>query len=215
MKLAVIPAGAFLVNTLLVWDEASKEAMIVDPGDKVAIEEIEDLVSKEDLKVKFIINTHEHPDHTAANSWAKLSFPNAQLLMHEEAAKNLNFWTESEVGELAGAEYSPQPDNFLKEGDELSLGNLKFTVFHTPGHSPGSIVLYSPQDNIAIVGDLIFKGSIGRYDLPMSDFNLLKNSIVKLLGNLNPDTVLISGHGPKTTVREELENNPFIRELVR
>jgi len=215
MKLMIIPAGAFLVNTLLVWDEASKEAMVVDPGDKVAVEEIEDLVSKENLKVKFIVNTHEHPDHTAANSWAKLSFPKAQLLMHEEAAKNLNFWTESEVGELAGAEYSPQPDNFLKEGDEISLGDLKFTVFHTPGHSPGSIVLYSPQENVAIVGDLIFKGSIGRYDLPMSDFNLLKNSIIKLLGSLKPNTVLISGHGPKTTVREELENNPFIRELVR
>jgi len=215
MKLMIIPAGAFLVNTLLIWDESSKEAMIVDPGDKAAVEEIEDRVSRENLKVKFIVNTHEHPDHTAANSWAKLSFPDAKLLMHEEAAKNLNFWTESEIGELAGAEYSPQPDGTLREGDELTLGNLTFKVLHTPGHSPGSVVLYSPYENVAIVGDLIFKGSIGRYDLPMSDYNLLKSSIIKLLQSVKSDTVLISGHGPKTTVNEELENNPFIRELVK
>jgi len=209
-----IPAGAFVVNTLLLWDEESKEAAIVDPGDREAVEEIEDLVSRYDLKVKYIINTHEHPDHTAANAWAKLKFKEAKLLMHPLAAENLNFWTESEVGELAGAEYSPQPDRTVNEGDVLKLGNLSLEVIHAPGHSPGSIVLFSPEANVAIVGDLIFKGSIGRYDLPMSDYQTLRKSIVRVLNKLNPDTTIIPGHGPKTTVKAEVEENPFIRELL-
>ena len=214
MKIITVPAGTFLVNTLLLWDEGTKEAAIVDPGDKRAVEEIEDVVNRYDLKVKYIINTHEHPDHTAANAWAKLRFKDAELLMHPSAAENLNFWTESEVGELAGAEYSPQPDRTVDEGDVIELGNTSFKVFHAPGHSPGSIVLFSPDANVAIVGDLIFKGSIGRYDLPMSDFPTLKKSIVKVLNRLNPDTTIIPGHGPRTTVKTEIAENPFIRELL-
>jgi len=214
MKLVTIPAGAFVVNTLLLWDEETKEATIVDPGDRQAVEEIEDIVSRHDLKVKYIINTHEHPDHTAANAWAKLSFKEAKLLMHPLAAKNLNYWTESEVGELAGAEYSPQPDEVVNDGDVIKVGNLSLEVIHAPGHSPGSIVLFFPDTNVAIVGDLIFKGSIGRYDLPMSDYMTLKKSIVKVLNRLNPDTTIIPGHGPKTTVRTEVAENPFIREFL-
>jgi len=214
MKILMFPAGAFLVNTLLLWDEEAKEAAIVDPGDRWSLEEIEDRVSRDELKVKYIINTHEHPDHTAANAWAKLKFPEAQLIMHPLAAKNLNFWVESEIGEMAGAEYSPLPDRTVEEGDILRLGKFSLEVIHAPGHSPGSIVLYSPEANIAVVGDLIFQGSIGRYDLPMSDFSNLKRSIVKVLGRLNPDTVIIPGHGRKTTVKAEVEENPFIREIL-
>ncbi|ADY72794.1 beta-lactamase domain protein [Desulfurobacterium thermolithotrophum DSM 11699] len=214
MEILAIPAGPFLVNTLLVWDKESKCAAIVDPGDKKSIEEIEDILSRKDLNVKYIINTHEHPDHIAANAWAKLKFPKADLIMHEEAAKHLNFWVESEIGELAGAEYSPSPEKTLKDEDELKLGNFNFKIIHSPGHSPGSIVLFSPKADVAIVGDLIFKGSIGRYDLPMSNRHELKRSVVKVLNQLNPDTLIIPGHGPRTTVKEEINNNPFIREFI-
>ncbi len=214
MKVMVVPAGAFLVNTLLVWDEESKEAIVVDPGSERALEEIEDRVQQEDLKVKFIVNTHEHPDHTAANAWAKLKFPEAKLVMHPKAAEDLNYWVESEIGEMAEAEYSPPPDSTVEDGDELSIGKRKFKVIHSPGHSPGSIVLYSPENNIAIVGDLIFKGSIGRYDLPKSSYKELKSSILRVLSTLKENTVLFPGHGLRTTVREEVNNNPFIRELV-
>ncbi len=214
MKTMAIPAGPFLVNTLLIWDEKTKEALIVDPGDRRSLEEIEDKVFREELQIKYIINTHEHPDHIAANAWAKLKFPEAKLIMHPEAARNLSFWIESELGEMAGAEYSPQPDETVEEGNEIRLGNYSFKIIHAPGHSPGSIVLYSPEVNVAIVGDLIFKGSIGRYDLPMSNYNDLQRSIVKVLNNLNPDTTLVPGHGPRTTVKEELSTNPFIREIL-
>ncbi|MEO2066284.1 MAG: MBL fold metallo-hydrolase [Desulfurobacteriaceae bacterium] len=213
MKAVIIPSGPFLVNTTLVWDEESREAMLVDPGDKRSVEEAKDVADREELTVKYIVNTHEHPDHTAANSWAKLYFPNAKLLMHPQAAKDLNFWTESEIGQMAGAEYSPQPDRTIEEGDELKLGSKSFKVLHTPGHSPGSIVLYCSQEKIALVGDLIFKGSIGRYDLPKSDYSQLKRSIFKVLNELDPKTKLITGHGESTTLERELKENPFISGL--
>jgi len=214
MKLRILPNGPFIVNTLLLWDEEAKEGAVVDPGSKEVLEKIEDLVDRYDLKIKYIINTHEHPDHTAANSWAKLKFPGASLVMHPKAAENLNFWIESEIGELAGAEYSPPPDTTVDEGDSIRIGRLDFKVLHTPGHSPGSITLYSPKESIAIVGDLIFKDSIGRYDLPMSDFSQLKSSIFKVLRELPPKTELIPGHGETTTIERELRQNPFIRELI-
>jgi len=213
VKIVAVPSGPFIVNSLLIWDEESREAMLVDPADKKGVEELQDIADKEELKVKYVVNTHEHPDHTGANAWAKLAFKEAKLLMHENAARDLNFWTESEIGMMAGAEFSPPPDEVLRDGDELKLGSITFKVLHTPGHSPGSIVLFSERDGVAIVGDLIFKGSIGRYDLPKSSFQELKGSLARILKELPPETLLIPGHGPQTTIKEELETNPFIREL--
>ncbi len=213
MRAAVIQGGPFLVNTVLLWDEESKEAMLIDPSDKRTVEEVKELSERRRLKVKFVVNTHEHPDHTAANAWAKIYFPEAKLVMHQEVAKDLNFWTESEIGQMAAAEYSPTPDLLVKEEDEIKLGNKTFRVIHTPGHSPGSIVLYCPEGKVALVGDLIFKGSIGRYDLPKSNYDQLKRSILKVLNQVDHDATLIPGHGPTTTLKKELKENPFISGL--
>ena len=215
MKVIVIPNGPFIVNTLLIWDEETKEAMLVDPGSREAVEKAQDEVERRDLKLKYILNTHEHPDHIAANAWAKLTFPEAKLVMHPKAAENLNFWVENEIGQLAGAEYSPQPDETVEEGKTLNLGKYTFKVLHTPGHSPGSIVIYSPEGGIAVVGDLIFKDSIGRYDLPMSNFQQLKSSIFKVLKEVDHKAKVIPGHGEPTTLERELKENPFIRDLIR
>ncbi len=212
MKIKIFPSGMLTVNTLLVFDEISKEGLVVDPAgelDDILLE-----VDKNDLTIKYIINTHEHPDHTAKNAWAKLSFPHAKLTMHPKTAKTINRWIETDFGKSIGAEYSPGPDLTIEEGDILTLGNSEFHIYHTPGHSPGSISLYNKENNFVIVGDLIFKGSIGRYDLPGSDYETLKSSIIKLLEQLKKDTTIIPGHGPNTTVKEELIDNPFIRELL-
>ena len=212
MEIRIFPLGMLTVNTLLVYDEKSKEAFIVDPAG-----ELDDIISEVDrreLRVKYIINTHEHPDHTAKNAWAKLSFPEAKLVMHPETAKTINAWIESDFGKSIGAEYSPEPDLTVDEGDILTIGNNQLKIFHTPGHSPGSISIYNPKDNFVIVGDLIFKGSIGRYDLPGSNYEELKHSIIKLLSSIEKTTTIIPGHGPTTTVEEELLDNPFIREIV-
>ncbi|WP_456435989.1 MBL fold metallo-hydrolase [Thermovibrio ammonificans] len=214
MKVTIIPSGPFIVNTLLLWDEGSKKAALVDPADRKAVEEARDVADRKGLDVVYILNTHEHPDHTAANSWAKLTFPNAELLIHEDGAKHLNFWTQSEIGQLAGAEFSPPPDRRLRGGEVLKLGSLEFKVIHTPGHSPGSVCFFFPSEKLAVVGDLIFKGSIGRYDLPMSDYFQLKSSILRFLQSVPRDTLIVPGHGETTTVEEELQTNPFIKELV-
>jgi len=213
MKALIIPSGPFLVNTVLLWEPKTKEALLIDPGDRRAVEEAKERTEREGLKVKYIVNTHEHPDHTAANAWAKMEFPEAPLLMHPKAAEDLNFWTESEIGQMAGAEYSPPPDGLIDEGDEIELGGVAFKVLHTPGHSPGSIVLYSPEGKVAVVGDLIFKGSIGRYDLPKSSYQELKSSILKVLNTVDKEATLITGHGETTTLKEELRTNPFITGL--
>lgn len=214
MEIRIFPNGPFIVNTLLIWDESTKEAMVVDPGSKDAVEKVQDEVERRDLKVKFIVNTHEHPDHIAANAWAKLAFPEAELLMHPKAAENLNFWVENEIGQLAGAEYSPLPDRTVDEGDTINLGNYTFRILHTPGHSPGSIVLYSPEGKVAVVGDLIFRDSIGRYDLPMSNYQELKHSLFKVLKEVDHSATVIPGHGQTTDLERELHHNPFIRELL-
>ncbi len=211
MKFKVFPSGPLFVNTVLVWDENSGKALLVDPGGD--LNDIVDVVNRYELEVVYIVNTHEHPDHTAKNSWAKLTFKKAKLVMHELAAENLKFWTESDIGFMADAEYSPPPEKVVSEGDVLEVGDLKFKVIHTPGHSLGSMVLFEESENVAIVGDLIFKGSIGRYDLPMSNYEDLKNSILKFLEVTDKDTLIIPGHGPTTTVKEELLNNPFLKEI--
>ncbi len=213
MEFKVFPNGAFLVNTVLAWDGETGEAVLFDPSTKEVVEEVEDFADRKGLKVVYVVNTHEHPDHTGANAWAKLTFPEAKLVMHPEAAKNLNFWVESEIGQLCGAEYSPPPDLTVEEGDELKIGNSYFKVLHTPGHSPGSIVLYCPKE-LSVVGDLIFKDSIGRYDLPMSDFSQLKSSLFKLLKVVDGKAKVIPGHGEITTLDRELQNNPILRQLL-
>jgi glyoxylase-like metal-dependent hydrolase (beta-lactamase superfamily II) len=213
MKTAIFPSGPFLVNTALIWDEESKEAALIDPADRRGVEELKELADRKGLKVKYIVNTHEHPDHTGGNSWAKLLFKEAKLVMHPEAAKYLDFWTESEIGQMAGAEYSPQPEITVEEGDTIKLGNFSFRVLHTPGHSPGSIVLYSREGGLAVVGDLIFKGSIGRYDLPMSSHQELIRSLLKVLDEVDKSALILPGHGETTNLKEELENNPFLRGL--
>ncbi len=210
LKIQVAPTGTLLTNLLLVYEPKSKEAAIVDPGGDMS--EILYSIERWELNVKYIINTHEHPDHTAENARAKEEFPQAKLLMHPLCAEYIDWWTTSELGTLVEAQFSPKPDGLLKEGDSLNLGDVSLNVIHTPGHSPGSICLIC--DEVAIVGDLIFKGSVGRYDLPMSNYEELKASIKKLALNVKPDTLLVPGHGPSTTLRQEMKDNPFIRDIL-
>jgi glyoxylase-like metal-dependent hydrolase (beta-lactamase superfamily II) len=210
MKFKIFPLGPLFVNTVLLWDE-SRKAMLVDPAGDLT--DVINAVDRHNLDLVWIVNTHEHPDHIAKNAWAKLSFKDASLVMHRLARENINYWVDSEIGFLSDAEYSPEPDVTVDSGDFIELGNLKFEIIHVPGHSPGSIALFERRENVAVVGDLIFKGSIGRYDLPMASYSDLKKSILRLLEIANRDTLLIPGHGPITTVKDELLNNPFIREM--
>jgi hydroxyacylglutathione hydrolase len=199
--------GDYEMNTIVVWDDASKEAVWFDPGgdSEQVIQEIE----SRGLKIKHIINTHGHVDHIAENSAAKAHFQ-VPLLIHPadremltNASENLSIYMDNSV-------VSPDADGTLDEGDTISLGNETLKIFHVPGHTPGSLVFYHP--GFLIAGDTIFRGSVGRTDFPRSsERDLIANLRTKVL-TLPDDTIIYSGHGPTTTVAQERRTNPFLKD---
>ncbi|HEY3296147.1 MAG TPA: MBL fold metallo-hydrolase [bacterium] len=205
LKVLVKVVGDYQMNTIIVWDDVSKEAVWFDPGEgsEIMIDEIEG----RGLTLKNIINTHGHLDHIAENALAKAHFE-VPLLIHKadrrmltSAAENLSILTDHEV-------ISPDADGTLDEGDTVKIGDEVMQIFHVPGHTPGSLVFYHP--GFLIAGDTIFRGSIGRTDFPRSsERDLLDNLRTKVL-TLPDDTIIYSGHGPATTVGEERRTNPFL-----
>lgn len=200
----------FYVNTFVLSDE-TRECIIVDPGcnNNVQKDELKNYIENQQLHPVMIINTHGHIDHIAGNSYVR-SLYNIPLALHE---KDL-FLIENALHYAAffgfDAEMSPIPDRYLNDGDEISFGNTGLLVIHVPGHSPGSIVLYSKTDKVLIAGDVLFNGSIGRTDLPGGDYNTLIRGIKEKIMVLPPVTTVYPGHGPKTTIEQEYDTNPFL-----
>lgn len=195
----------FGTNTYLVWDENSRQAMIIDPAapDKILLEEIKNLK----LDLKYIINTHGHGDHIAGNQLIKDSFP-APLCIHEADAAKLTdiklnfseFWNADIV--------SPPADVLFEDGDKITLGNHEVIVIHTPGHSQGSICLL--VEGLLFSGDTLFSKGIGRTDLTGGNYEMLISSIKDKLFKLPDETIVLPGHGPDTTIRKEKRENPFV-----
>ncbi len=200
----------FYVNTFVLSDE-TKECIIIDPGCNNDLQhaELKNYIEKHQLRPVMIINTHGHIDHIAANSFVK-SLYNVPLALHE---KDL-FLIENALhyAEFFGfdVKMSPVPDKWLIEGNEVIFGNTGLSVIHVPGHSPGSVVLYSKKDNILIAGDVLFNGSIGRTDLPGGDYNTLIKGINEKIMVLPYETTVYPGHGPITTIKFEYDTNPFL-----
>jgi glyoxylase-like metal-dependent hydrolase (beta-lactamase superfamily II) len=203
----------FYVNTFVLSDETGN-CVIIDPGcnNNLQKDELKNYIEKKQLKPALIINTHGHIDHIAGNSFVK-SLYNIPLALHE----NDLFLIENALhyAEFFGfdAEMSPVPDRWLKEKDEIIFGNSHLSVFHLPGHSPGSVVLYSKNDKVLFAGDVLFNGSIGRTDLPGGDYNTLIRGIKEKIMVLPPETTLYPGHGPITTIQLEYDTNPFLHNL--
>ncbi len=200
----------FYVNTFVLSDE-TKNCVIIDPGcnNNLQKDELKNYIEIQHLKPVLIINTHGHIDHIAGNYPVK-SLYNIPIALHE---KDL-FLIENALhyAEFFGfeTEMSPVPDRLLKEGDEIIFGNSCLSVIHLPGHSPGSVVLYSKNDKLLIAGDVLFNGSIGRTDLPGGDYDTLIKGIKEKIMVLPPETIVYPGHGPKTTLQVEYDTNPFL-----
>lgn len=204
----IVPVTLFQQNCTLLWSEASKRAVVVDPGGDVP--GIEAAIAKAGVTVEQIWLTHGHIDHVggAADLRDALKVPivgphiaDKYLLDHVvESGKNFGMYG---VRNFA-------PDRWLDEGDEVEIDDLKFEIFHCPGHSPGSVVYFNPEMRFALVGDVLFNGSVGRTDLPGGKHATLISSINDKLLPLGDDVGFICGHGPGSTFGHERATNPFL-----
>ena len=201
-------------NTYLLFDE-TKEAVIIDAGfyfeqeKKYILNKIHDL----DLKLVKILNTHGHFDHIFGNAFLKENFSDAKFLLHENDLEWLS--NAKDYVKMYGFEMEdvPKPDAFLKENDIVKFGNSELKVLEVPGHSSGSIAFYSEKNQFVIVGDVLFKNSIGRTDLPTGNIDILLNSIREKLFQLPDNTKIYTGHGENTNIIYEKNNNPFFKKM--
>ncbi|MCD4828944.1 MAG: MBL fold metallo-hydrolase [Candidatus Cloacimonetes bacterium] len=192
-------------NTWLLWDDESKEAMLVDPsypGPTVA-----GFVEQKGLLVRWLVNTHGHFDHIGGNAWAKQTF-NAPLCIHKDDAPMLTSGQRNLSSLVGGGISSPPADRLLTHGDELLLGKSVLRVIHTPGHTRGGISLLG--SGLLVSGDTLFNHSVGRCDLPGGDMDTLLRSICDRLLTLDGGTLVLPGHGPASTIEDEAVGNPFV-----
>jgi hydroxyacylglutathione hydrolase len=211
MIMSVLELRPFLSNCYIVGSEKTREAMIVDPGS--APESIMGTVKKLGLTTCSIVATHAHIDHIGASAQIKEA-TGAEFVMHEAETETLaRSMNRSLKASADGSVQTPsQPDRLLKEGDVITLGELGFTVLHTPGHSPGGICLYG--HGIVFCGDTLFNFAIGKSDFAGCSYEQLLGSIFAKLMTLPDDTRVFPGHGQATTIGVEREWNPFLRDGV-
>lgn len=198
--------GFFGVNNYIVHSPGSSKAVLIDAGDDP--DSILQKINALNLELVYLINTHGHGDHIAGNTCV-IAETGAKLMIHPLDEPYLNDPNLNLSSYLGHQLKSPPPDKLLDEGDTVELEEIKFEVLHTPGHTPGHISLL--VNNIAFVGDVIFKESIGRTDFPLSSHSQLIETIKTKIYVLPDNTILYNGHGPDTIVEHEKKYNPFVR----
>jgi hydroxyacylglutathione hydrolase len=212
LRIVSFTFNGFAENTYLLIDEATRATAIVDPGAYSRAEQqtLRDYVAEHDLDVKFLLNTHAHIDHVLGNAFVLTTYPGIPFLLHA-----LDLPTLRAVATYAGpygfAAYEPaEPTGELVAGQVIKLGESELSVRFAPGHAPGHVVFYDAAGGQLVGGDVLFKSSIGRTDLPGGDHNTLLKSIKEELLTLPDATVIFPGHGPTTTIGAERRSNPFL-----
>jgi glyoxylase-like metal-dependent hydrolase (beta-lactamase superfamily II) len=210
LKAAIVPVTPFEQNCTLLFDEASKRGVVVDPGGD--LERILSAVKEIDMTVEAIWLTHGHLDHAGAADALKAR-TGVEILGPHKADKPLLDSIAKQAANygLSGLE-NAHPDRFLDEGDHLLCAGVRFEVLHVPGHSPGSLVYHNKDMGLALVGDVIFQGSIGRTDLPGGNHQQLIDGIRAKVFPLGDEMVFICGHGPAGQLGHERKTNPFCGE---
>ena len=212
MQFRVIPVTSFQQNCSLLWCELTMKAAVVDPGGD--LDAILAATDRFGVEVEKILLTHGHIDHAGGTAELKsrLDVP-VEGPQREEA-----FWIDQlpQQGQMFGFARADAfvPDRWLEDGDVVTFGKVRLEVIHTPGHTPGHVVFFERASKIAIVGDVLFQGSIGRTDFPRGDYDMLIRSIREKLWPLGNDVIFIPGHGPLSTFGEERESNPFVGDFV-
>lgn len=195
-------------NCSIIGDPVTRQAIVVDPGG--AHQQILQEVSALGLTVTMILHTHAHFDHFLASGEMQKA-TGAMLCLHEDDRK---LWGMLDIQcRMFGVPYVPvpPPDYWLKDEEQLLIGELTAVALHTPGHTPGSMSFHVPDGNLVLAGDTLFRGSIGRTDLWGGDFDAIERSIHERLYTLPESTLVITGHGPETKIGWEKHSNQFIR----
>jgi hydroxyacylglutathione hydrolase len=209
MRAAVVPVTPLQQNCTLIWCTQTMRGALIDPGGD--LDKLRAAATQHGVTIEKILITHGHIDHCGgAGELAKdLGVP---IEGPQEADR---FWIArlDEDGRRYGVRGTPfEPNRWLEEGDQITVGDLTLDVYHCPGHTPGHVIFHHPESKFAQVGDVLFQGSIGRTDFPLSDHQALLDSVVNKLWPLGDDTVFVPGHGPATTFGHERQTNPFVSD---
>ncbi|MGF1723220.1 MBL fold metallo-hydrolase [Photobacterium nomapromontoriensis] len=206
----VVPVTPFQQNCSVIWCDETKEAALVDPGGDIHL--LKEKVQQLGLTVTKLILTHGHLDHVGGTEPLAKELGVPVIGPHKDDA----FWLQGlpRQSEMFGFPMTEafEPDQWLNDGDVIQLGNQTLSVLHTPGHTPGHVVLHNVDANVAFVGDVLFKGGIGRTDFPQGDYQTLINSIKGKLWSLGNDVTFVPGHGPLSTFGHERATNPFVAD---
>ncbi len=208
MIIEALPVGQLQANCFLVACEETGEGFVIDPGGDA--DEILMAIEAMELTVRYIFDTHGHPDHVAANA-AVREATGATLYIHD-ADRAMIESPDAMAVMIAGGLAACAPDATYDEGDEIEVGGLTVRAMHTPGHTPGGVCLCVGDD--VFTGDTLFAGGIGRTDLPGGSWPVLSDSLRRLLDELDPATRIHPGHGPSSTMAEEALSNPWLAELA-
>jgi hydroxyacylglutathione hydrolase len=210
LLLESFPVGAFQCNCSILACPDTKEAMVVDPGgDHLRIMQI---VRHYDLTVRWIVHTHAHLDHIYETRDVKEQAGGTIALHQDDLFLYDGFAMQASMFGWQARPVLPV-EHWLTDGESLDFGKQKAEVLHTPGHTPGSVCfrVESSEGPLLLAGDTLFRRSIGRTDLPGGDYATIERSIQRKIYALDPDTSVICGHGPRTTVGDEARHNPFVQ----
>jgi len=211
IKLQEFIFNAFSENTFVIWDEASLEAAIIDPGcyDEYEKNQLKNFIESNHLTPKYLINTHCHIDHIVGNAFIKKEF-DVEFIIGENDIFLLNIQFDQAYQFGFEMEKSPEPESYLSEDKIIKLGDSEIKSLFTPGHSPGEFCLYCVKEKFCITGDVLFREGIGRTDLWGGDYDAIVNSIQNKLFTLPDETVIYPGHGESSSIGYEKMHNPFI-----
>ena len=206
MKVEHYVVGVVGTNCYFAINEATKECLIIDPGDNA--DALEEKIRQGGLTPAAILLTHGHFDHIMGVEGLKEAFQ-IPVYVHEDDAEMLRR-PDLNAGAMIGVQVSLTADELLRDGDELNLAGMKLRVLHTPGHTPGGVCFYFPEEEVLFSGDTLFCESVGRTDLPGGSMGALMRSIKERVLKLPDLTVVYTGHGEPTQIGSEKRNNPFL-----